>query len=71
MVHAKANHLLPTIYHGRMGGDEEHAYSSNYGQNWAGGIGKVEVVAEQDLDYENFRVLIPVDIGEAYVLESR
>lgn len=56
MVHANAKHLLPTIYHGRIGGDEEHAYSSNYSQNLGEGIGKVEVVAEQDLDYENFRV---------------
>jgi hypothetical protein len=55
MVHAKAKHLLPTVYHGRMGGDEEEGYSSNYGQT-GGGIGKVEVVAEQDLDYEHFRV---------------
>lgn len=60
MVHAKAEHLLSTVYHGRMGGgDEEHAYSSNYNQNLSGGIGKVEVVAEQDLDYENFRVFSP------------
>ena len=56
MVHAKANHLLPTIYRGRMGGgDEEQAYS-NYGQNMGGGIGKVEVVAEHDLNYDHFRV---------------
>jgi calcium permeable stress-gated cation channel len=59
MVHAKANHLLPTVYHGRMGGhdDEEHGYSNHYGQG--GGIGKVEVVEEGDLDYENFRVHLP------------
>ena len=56
MVHAKAKHLLPTVYHGRMG-DEEQGYSSNYGQG--GGIGKVEVVQEQDLDYEHFRVFTP------------
>lgn len=55
MVHAKANHLLPTVYHGRMGGEEQTG-ASNYKQN-RGGIGKVEYVAEQDLDYENFRVL--------------
>jgi hypothetical protein len=55
MVHAKANHLLGTVYRGRMGGDEEQGYSSNYAQTGSG-IGKVEVVAEQDLDYENFRV---------------
>lgn len=56
MVHAKASHLLSTIYHGRMGcGDEEQAYLPNSEQN-GGGIGKVEFVAERDLDYENFRV---------------
>jgi calcium permeable stress-gated cation channel len=54
MVHAKANHLLPTVYHGRMNLDNP-SYLSRYGQN-VGGIGKVEVVAEGDLDYENFRV---------------
>lgn len=56
MVHAKANHLLSTVYHGRMGSNEEddQGYPSQYGQGT--GIGKVEVVAEQDLDYENFRV---------------
>jgi hypothetical protein len=71
LVHEKAKDLLPTIYHGRMGGDEEHAYSSNYGQNLGGGIGKVEVVAEQDLDYENFRVYQPLlEKPKAYVLES-
>src|SRR5579862_5824404 len=48
MVHAKANHLLRTVYHGRMGSnDEEQGYNSQYGQGT--GIGKVEVVAEQDL----------------------
>jgi len=56
MVHAKANHLLPTVYHGRMHNDNP-AYSNEYGQS-AGGIGKVELVAEQDLDYENFRVYL-------------
>jgi calcium permeable stress-gated cation channel len=59
MVHAKANHLLPTVYHGRMGTDEEQGYSSNYGQNTGGGIGKVEFVSEQDLDYEHYRVPSP------------
>ena len=54
MVHAKATHLLPSVYHGRMHyGDQD--YSNQYGQN-GGGIGKVEVVSEQDLDYEHFRV---------------
>jgi calcium permeable stress-gated cation channel len=57
MVHAKAKHLLPAVYHGRMDGDEEQGYNSNYGQG--GGIGKVEVVQEQDLDYEHFRVSLP------------
>jgi hypothetical protein len=56
MVHAKANHLLRTVYHGRMGTneDDEPGYNSQYGQGT--GIGKVEVVDEQDLDYQNFRV---------------
>ena len=57
MVHTKAEHLLPTVYHGRIDGDEEQGYSSNYAQNMGGGIGKVEFVAEQDLNYEHFRVL--------------
>jgi calcium permeable stress-gated cation channel len=59
LVHAKAEPLLPTVYHGRTRGDEEQGYPSNYRENAGGGIGKVEVVAEQDLDYENFRVLPP------------
>lgn len=59
MVHAKAKHLLPTVYHGRLGADEEQGFSSSYAQNVGGGIGKVEVVAEQDLDYANFRVNTP------------
>ena len=64
LVHEKAKYLLPTVYHGRMRGDEEQGYSSNYAQNMGGGIGKVEVVAEQDLDYENFRVNYPcIDLG--------
>lgn len=57
MVHAKANFLLPTIYHGRMGNDEDTGYSANYGQTGTG-IGKVEVVSENDLDYEHFRVCL-------------
>jgi hypothetical protein len=57
MVHAKANHLLSTVYHGRMGGEDEEGYTSQYGQG--GGIGKVELVNEHDLDYQNFRVHIP------------
>lgn len=57
MVHAKAEHLLPTVYHGRMRDDEEQGYSSNYAQNTGDGVGKFEVIAEQDLDYQYFRVL--------------
>jgi len=53
LVHAKARHLLPTVYHRRMGDDDNQPYSTNYGQN--GGLGNVELVAEHDLDYENFR----------------
>jgi len=60
MVHAKAKHLLSTVYHGRLGADEAQGYSSSYAQNVGGGIGKVEVVAEQDLDDENFRVITPM-----------
>ena len=52
IVHAKAKHLLPTVCHGRINGDEEQGYGSQMG----GGIGKVEVVQEQDLDYNHFRV---------------
>lgn len=55
MVDAKAAHLLPTVYHGRMHDDQ--GYSNQYGQN-TGGIGKVEVVDEQDMDYEHFRVFV-------------
>lgn len=69
MVHAKAKHLLPTVYHGRMGGDEEQGYSSSYGQ-MGGGIGKVEVVQEHDLDYEHFRVF-PLVPRLYLTLESR
>jgi calcium permeable stress-gated cation channel len=57
MVHAKANHLLPVVYHGRMGGRDD---DGNNGQN--GGLGKVEVIAERDLDYENFKVLFQEDM---------
>jgi calcium permeable stress-gated cation channel len=55
MVHAKATHLLPSIYHGRM--QDDQGYPSAYGLN-TGGLGKVEVVSEQDLDYEHFRVCL-------------
>jgi hypothetical protein len=53
LVHAKAQHLLPTVYHGRLGEDNQ-PYSSGYGNN--GGLGKVEIVDEHDMDYEHFRV---------------
>jgi len=54
IVHEKARHLLSTVYHGRMSGDDNQPHSTSYGQN--GGLGKVELVAEHDLNYENFRV---------------
>jgi hypothetical protein len=40
-----------------MGNDEDTGYSANYGQTGTG-IGKVEVVSENDLDYEHFRVCL-------------
>ena len=71
MVHAKAHHLLPTVYHGRRGLQGEYTGSpSNYGQTTAG-IGKVEVVAENDLDYEHFRVcLLFIDLTNARIVPT-
>jgi hypothetical protein len=70
MVHKKAHHLLATVYHGRMHGDENQSYSSNSRQNGSG-IGKVELVAEHDLDYENFKVSPPPTSYDRKVLTSQ
>jgi hypothetical protein len=67
LVHAKAQHLLPTVYHGRLG-EENQPYSSGYGNN--GGLGKVEIVDEQDMDYEHFKVTPPYP-DKSDKLESR